>query len=141
MIVNHVAQGWEILYHRGHALLAAQIASHWHCDKQPQRIAETITAIAQHDDLEREWQGDHLTEAGAPLDFTLGTPNLGFVEPWRTLITDALGRGRWVVLLTTMHISFLNGNKRGEDANLDAFLTEIAAQLRLSRGRFAKRGL
>ena len=91
--------------------------------------------------MEREWQGDHLTEVGAPLDFTLGTPNLGFVEPWRTLITDALGRGRWVVLLTTMHISFLNGNKRGEDANLDAFLTEIAAQLRLSRGRFAKRGL
>ncbi|MEH2083331.1 MAG: DUF3891 family protein [Nostoc sp.] len=36
-------------------------------------LYETIAAISHHDDLEKEWEEDILTEAGAPKDFTLST--------------------------------------------------------------------
>ncbi|MCU0492099.1 MAG: DUF3891 family protein [Chloroflexaceae bacterium] len=129
MIVNQTAQGWQIIYHRAHALLAAQVAAQWRGAARTERIAETIAAIAQHDDLEREWEGDHLSEGGAPLDFTLGEKQLDFTEPWQRLITDALYRGRWVALLTAMHVNFLNSNKRGESKKLDAFLDKVQGQI------------
>jgi hypothetical protein len=34
-------------------------------------ITDTIAAISHHDDLEKEWEDNQLTEAGAPKDFTL----------------------------------------------------------------------
>ncbi len=71
MIANQHERGWEVIYHRAHALLAAQIAGHWHSKDRPQRIIETVAAISHHDDLEREWEGKNLTPAGTPLDFTL----------------------------------------------------------------------
>lgn len=128
MIVNPTNNGWQIIYHRAHALLAAQIASHWHNADRPERIAETIAAIAQHDDLEREWAGDHLSAAGAPLDFTLSEVNPDSIEPWRTMLADSLYRGRWVALLAAKHIVFLNATKQGQSAKLDRFLREIAKQ-------------
>lgn len=128
MIVNQTREGWEVIYHRAHALLAAQIASAWHRPERVERVAETVAAIAQHDDLEREYQGDHLTPAGAPLDFTLSDAAPGFVEPWRRLIEDARYRGRWVALLTSMHVSFLTAPDAGKDRALDTFRAELAAQ-------------
>jgi len=71
MIVNLQTDGWEIIYHRAHALLAAQIAGYWDICKNSSRLYETIAAISHHDDLEKEWEGNQLTAAGAPLDFTL----------------------------------------------------------------------
>lgn len=133
MIVNPCREGWEIIYHRAHALLAAQIASRWHRPDRVERVAETIAAIAQHDDLEREWQGDHLSPAGAPLDFTLSAADPGFVEPWRSLIEGARYRGRWVALLTSMHVSFLTAPQAGADRRLDAFRAELDAQQRAWR--------
>jgi hypothetical protein len=65
MIVNLVENGWEIIYHRAHALLAAKIAGQWSRKETPVRLYETIAAISHHDDLEREWEGNHLTEANA----------------------------------------------------------------------------
>jgi hypothetical protein len=124
MIVNPTAEGWEVIYHRAHALLAAQIANHWKIDERPDRLAETIAAIVQHDDLEREWQGNHLSPADAPLDFTLSEPPLSFVEPWQRLIDGALYRGRWVALLTSMHVCFLTDPAQSQDGTLDAFRAE-----------------
>lgn len=122
MIANLHEKGWEVIYHRAHALLAAQIAGHWHPEKRPLRWLETIAAISHHDDLEKEWEGNHLTEAGAPLDFTLakGTD----VNKLRQLTQNARYRGRWVAMLISMHMSFLNEGKRGESPELDSFLDE-----------------
>jgi hypothetical protein len=97
MIANLHQQGWEVIYHRAHALLAAQIAGHWHSEKRPLRWLETIAAISHHDDLEKEWEGNHLTEAGAPLDFTLATKT--DVTKLQQLTQNARYRGRWVVML------------------------------------------
>ncbi|HEY9617729.1 MAG TPA: DUF3891 family protein [Microcoleaceae cyanobacterium] len=109
MIVNLTRNGWEIIYHRAHALLAANLAGHWRRSDSPLRLYETIAAISHHDDLEREWEGDHLTPAGAPLDFTLGTESS--LEKLQKHMADACYRGRWVALLTSKHICFLNQNQ------------------------------
>ncbi len=121
MIVNLTDNGWEIIYHRAHALLAAQVSGYWQTPDDTAHLVDTIAAIAHHDDLEREWQGDHLTKAGAPFDFTLGGEELK-VSPLYEHVENALYRGRWVALLVSMHMSFLNEGRRGELPELDEFL-------------------
>ncbi|MGB7414643.1 MAG: DUF3891 family protein [Thermosynechococcaceae cyanobacterium] len=121
MIVNMTEDGWEIIYHRAHALLAAQIAGQWPPAQAP-RLYETIAAISHHDDLEREWDGDHLTEAGAPRDFQLDTSVS--VERLTKLIEGARYRSRWVALLTSMHVCFLNSNSSDTSDKLKDFLKQ-----------------
>ena len=113
MIVNMRQDGWEIIYHRAHALLAAQIAAHWNQADSPQRTTDTIAAISHHDDLEKEWEKDQLTEAGAPKDFT--QEGQTSVENLTNHIEEALYRGRWVALLTSMHTCFLNQGSDSDD--------------------------
>jgi hypothetical protein len=120
MIVNLTDNGWEIIYHRAHALLAAQIAGYWCKSDLSAHSIDTIAAICHHDDLEREWRGEHLTTAGAPLDFTLGE-DLSIPALYQH-IEDARYRGRWVALLVSMHMSCLNEGKSGELPELDEFL-------------------
>lgn len=122
MIVNMTQTGWLAIYHRAHALLAAQIAGHWRRSDSPERLYETLAAISHHDDLEREWEGDELTEAGAPLDFTLGRGSS--VEPLKKHLMEARYRGRWVTLLISKHLCFLNQDMRGESQEWDTFLDE-----------------
>lgn len=122
MITNLTENGWEVIYHRAHALLAAQLAGQWHRQDRPERLIETVAAISHHDDLEREWEGNHLTPAGAPLDFTLDMKV--DLKRLRKLTKDAQYRGRWVAMLISMHTSFLLSGKRGESADLDSFLDE-----------------
>lgn len=125
MIVNPTTTGWEVIYQRAHALLAGQLASHWRVDQRPARWFETLAAITQHDDGGREWEGsNHLTEAGAPLDFRLGTFSL--IQP-RQVATDARYQGRWVALLISMHMSFLYETHRGEGVEVDNWLDEQLA--------------
>ncbi len=122
MIVNLVESGWEIIYHRAHALLAAQLAGQWSRENCPPRLYETVAAISHHDDLEKEWEGNHLTSAGAPLDFTLETD---FQLPkMKEFTKNARYRGRWVALLISMHMSFINEVRRGQLPELDEFLDE-----------------
>lgn len=122
MIVNLQNEGWEIIYHRAHALLAAQIGGHWDRRKTPDRIYETLAAISHHDDLEKEWEEDQLTTAGAPLDFTLEREIA--LEQMRRHAEDALYRGRWVAMLTSMHLCFLNEGRRAQLAELGEFLDQ-----------------
>ncbi len=129
MIVNLVDTGWEIIYHRAHALLAAQIAGNWHTPDDTARLVDTIAAIAHHDDLEREWHGDNLTKAGAPFDFTLD--DSVSIPVLYQHVEDALYRGRWVALLVSMHMGFLNEGRRGQTPELDQFLDK---QIELQTG-------
>lgn len=122
MIVNATPNGWEIIYHRAHALLAAQLAGQWRRKNAPARLYETLAAISHHDDLEKEWEEDIVTEAGAPMDFTLSQDT--DVEKIAKLVKNALYRGRWVALLISKHMSRLNESKRGEIPELDKFLDE-----------------
>ncbi len=122
MIVNQDEKGWEVIYHRAHALLAAQLAGQWQRKDRLKRLTETVAAISHHDDLEREWEGNQLTEVGTPLDFTLDKKT--HLEKLRELTQNSRYRGRWVAMLVSMHTSFLNEGKRGESSELDSFLDE-----------------
>jgi hypothetical protein len=126
VIVNATPNGWEVIYHRAHALLAAQLAGQWRRKDAPARLYETLAAISHHDDLEKEWEEDTLTEAGAPKDFTLdsNTDVDAGVDKLAELAKNALYRGRWVALLISMHISRLNEPSRGKGSKLDKFLDE-----------------
>lgn len=127
MIVSQTPTGWQIIYHRAHALLAAQLAGQWRKKNAPPRLYETIAAISHHDDLEREWEENNLTEAGVPRDFTMdpGEPDYDLL---RRHLEGALYRGRWVALLNSMHQSRLNAGQRGTSAGADAFLDEQVKQ-------------
>lgn len=122
MIVNLQNEGWEIIYHRAHALLAAQVAGNWSRSKTPLRLYETLAAISHHDDLEKEWDENLLTAAGAPLDFTLEQDI--DLEKMRRHAENSLYRGRWVALLTSMHLDFLNQGRREQAEGLGEFLDQ-----------------
>lgn len=122
MIVHPTQNGWQIVYHRAHALLAAQLAGHWRRKDAPPRLYETIAAISHHDDLAKEWESDNLTDAGTPKDFLMDEGD--DYQPLREHLERSLYRGRWVALLTSMHLLRLNASKRGTSAEADAFLDE-----------------
>ncbi|WP_414550557.1 DUF3891 family protein [Anabaena sp. CCY 0017] len=122
MIVNATQNGWEIIYHRAHALLAAQLAGQWQRKNPPERLFETLAAISHHDDLEKEWEEYNLTVGGAPMDFTLSQEVS--IERLTDLAKNARYRGRWVSLLISMHISRLHEPTRGKLPELDKFLDE-----------------
>ncbi|MBW4455641.1 MAG: DUF3891 family protein [Nostoc indistinguendum CM1-VF10] len=137
MIVNATQNGWEVIYHRAHALLAAQLAGQWRRKDAPPRLYETIAAISHHDDLEKEWEEDNLTEAGAPKDFLLSSKAdvRAGIQKLADLAKNALYRGRWVALLISMHISRLNEASRGQFPELDKLLDEqLENQQRLRKG-------
>jgi hypothetical protein len=130
MIVNLAQNGWDVIYHRAHALLAAQLAGQWRRIDAPVRLYETIAAISHHDDLEKEWQGNNLTESGAPLDFTLGQVSLDdSLKAVKKHIENSRYRSRWVTLMISMHICFLNQNKYGLSEDWRHFLdSQVQAQ-------------
>jgi len=122
MIVNLIENGWEVIYHRAHALLASQLGGHWRKKDFPERIYETLAAISHHDDLEREWEGNQLTPAGAPLDFMLDPKSS--IEKLEKHIQQARYRGRWVTLLTSKHICFICQSKQDESSEWSRFFKE-----------------
>jgi hypothetical protein len=124
MIVNPLPDGWQIIYHRAHALLAAQIAGHWRRKDAPARFYETIAAISHHDDLEKEWEERNLTPAGTPKDFTMDSAEETCYELLQKHLESSLYRGRWVALLNSMHLYRLNKNNEGTSPEADAFLNQ-----------------
>lgn len=124
MIVNSVPEGWEIIYQRSHALLAAVLVEAWEPEYRPKRWVETLAAIIQHDDQENYWQGaHHLSESGAPLNFDEVPLQTSKVKA-RTIIQNAAQQSVWVAWLISRHNSYLYEGQRGNDAELDAFLDE-----------------
>ncbi len=127
MIVSFTAAGWSCIYQQAHALLAAELAAHWHPAHRPvpERWLGTLAAIAQHDDGQDAWAGPRgLTEAGAPAPFTL----LPFSLEQATRVAEqARYQGRWRWLLMSLHLSNLYEALRGQDTQTDAFLDEQRA--------------
>lgn len=127
MIVNPRPNGWQIIYHRAHALLAAQIGGQWRRKDASPRFYETIAAISHHDDLEREWEEDNLTSCGAPQDFMMATEtSYPLLEQH---LENSLYRSRWVALLTSVHLYRLSKNAQGTSTEADKFLeTQLKLQ-------------
>lgn len=123
MIVNPIQAGWEVIYQPAHALLAAQIASHWRANQRPTRWIETLVALAQHDDEAQEWkERNHLTESGAPLDFTM--PQAPSLKQPARVTSELQHKGQWASMLISMHTTFLYSHLRSEGPEFAAFIDE-----------------
>lgn len=122
MIVTQINTGWQLINQQAHGLLAVQFALHWQIDKRPKHWVETLIALTEHDDGQDAWEGrNHLTTAGAPLDFQLLQYS---TEQCKQMIQIGLQKSRWNALLMSMHTSFLYEPKRGTDKALDEFLDQ-----------------
>jgi hypothetical protein len=124
MIVNALQEGWEILYQRSHAILAAELIAPWQTKERPKRWTEILAAVVQHDDQENFWQGaGHLSDLGTPLNFDKVSLDTGKIQA-RSVIDNARRQSLMVALMISRHNSFLYDEKRGEDEELDQFLDE-----------------
>jgi len=124
MIVNHTEHGWDVIFQRAHALLATQIALQWKLRDRPEPWTDLVAAIADHDDGQRDWEGEnHLTEAGAPMDFSYQEPDL---QQAKRVVDNARYRSRWIAYLTSKHTSTLYEGWRKEKKEIARFLDEQA---------------
>lgn len=132
MIVNTTSKGWEIIYQRAHGLLAVQFAHFWREDQRPERWIETLAAITEHDDGQESLHGSHhLTDAGAPKDFTFYEFDLFQA---RKVTQTAEYKSRWVALLISKHTSYLYEPLRGKSTEVDDFLDlQIQQQNKLQK--------
>lgn len=124
MIVNPISQGWEIIFQRAHALLAAKLAYYLHEELRTDESLwlEMLSSIAEHDDGQQGWKGkNHLTEAGAPKDLTQQKYNL---EQGKSVVTESAQKSRWIALMASLHTYHLHHPFRGDNQELDAFLEE-----------------
>ncbi len=122
MIVNSLKDGWEVIFQRSHANVAAMLVAAWQKKDHVPRWTELIIATAQHDDQEMFWkESQHLSDIGAPLDFTQGDMD-ATLEQAQLVIDNAYRQGAWIAILISMHNSFLYEPLRGEGKKLDAFL-------------------
>ena len=105
MIVCSIDSGWEIIFQSAHALLASQIAAQL---KQLPRIsywAETLAAIADHDDHKESFGSNvYLTDLGAPKDFTqVQFTSQERLREVQRRIEHGYRKHRWLGLLAGRH--------------------------------------
>jgi hypothetical protein len=128
MIVNASSGGWEVIFQRAHELLAMQLGWHWQAHERPDYWLETLSAIGDHDNEQDEWKAsNHLTKAGAPIDFSQKEFSLQQAE---SVVEVAQYKSRYVALLISMHVSYLYESLRGSKKEIDQLLD---AQLALQK--------
>ncbi|MGA0558203.1 DUF3891 family protein [Larkinella sp. VNQ87] len=122
MIVTSKDYGWEIIHQQAHGLLAVKIAAQWNPTRRTKRWIETLVALTEHDDGQEPWKGkNHLTEAGAPMDFRIEEYS---VAQAKRMVEIALEKSRWNALMVSKHASFLYEPMRTQNPELDRFLDE-----------------
>ncbi len=120
MIVRQVNEGWTVVFHTSHGLLAERIASNLREGSQLPFWFETQVAIGQHDDHHRvylEGRRKHLTDAGAPRDFTLvPMGDKSRVEEMQDRIDETYRKHTWMGIMQSKHAECLYA---GEDVDQD----------------------
>jgi len=120
MIVRSVEQGWKVIFHTSHGLLAQRIASYLDVGSELPFWFETQVAIGVHDDLHLIFQKgkrEHLTQAGAPRDFTLvPMEDVDRVVQMEDRIDEGFRKHSWLGIMQSKHAECLY---RGEDTARD----------------------
>ena len=100
-------KGWEIIYQRNHALLAAEMLTPWPVDRRPQPWFELLNACSQHDHGWLESRLDSLVdEEGQPIDFLHMTTEATLAMSRRNL-RNAEAQSRWCAILVARHLEYL----------------------------------
>lgn len=123
MICKRHAEGWEIIYQRNHALLAADMLADWAEARRPQPWFQLLNACSQHDHGWMENEKDPLVdEQGHPVDFLHMTVESSIAMSRRNL-RNAEAQSRWCAILVARHLEYLSTFK--DDAESSAFGTEV----------------
>jgi len=131
MLVRSVDQGWMVVFHTSHGLLAQRIANHLDAARELPYWFETQVAIGVHDDLHLAYEKgkrDHLTQAGAPCDFTLvPMQDEDRVITMQDRIDEGFRKHSWLGVLQSLHAECLY---RGQDT-----ATEMQPMLDIEKKR------
>lgn len=126
MICNEIDGGWEIIFQRAHALLAADLLAPLREDLRPAPWPRVLQATAQHDHGWQEWEpGGRLAEDGTPRHFTAAALD-DVAAQSHSAVQCAWHQNRWIALLVARHLDHLHAHRRGQSEALDAFLDEEA---------------
>ena len=129
MIVNPHPEGWEIVSHYTHGLLAGKIAMQLKPGLRPNHWEDVLTAIVEHDDHLLDFgEKDYLTDAGAPMDFTLDErSDDDALEHAEKVYRSSLEKSRLVALLIGRHLEFLYHDKVKEHSGFRKFFKALEA--------------
>jgi hypothetical protein len=121
MIVTKNQKGWNIFFHRAHALLAFKIGMNLQSKfwPLPSYRLEGLSAITDHDNGQPDWhKQDNLTDAGAPLDYRQrkSTP----LKETKELVERSLYKSSFMTLMISIHCCSLY--KDQEEKQVKAFL-------------------
>lgn len=113
MIVSPIEKGWEIIFHKAHALLAMDIGLNlqsrfWPIQKY---WAAGMESIGEHDNGQPKWKDrDNLTASGAPLDYRQrGEVDL---KQAKAVSTSAKYKSSFIVLMVSTHFQKLYGKSK-----------------------------
>jgi len=127
MIVNPHSEGWNIISHYTHGLLAGKIAMQLRLDLRTNFWEDVLTAIVEHDDNLLDFsEKNYLTDAGAPLDFTLDErSDDDACKRAERVYQNSLQKSQLVALLIGRHLEFLYHKKATEHAGFEKFFKSI----------------
>lgn len=115
--------GWEIIYQRNHALLAAEMLADWPEEERPQPWFQLLNACSQHDHGWMENEKDPLVdEYGHPVDFLHMTTESSITMSRRNL-RNAEAQSRWCGILVARHLEYLFGFKN--EPGTEQFVAEV----------------
>jgi len=126
MIVTKSKEGFHIINHAAHGLLAGKIATHIKHNLMPKQWFETIIAITEHDDRQLNFdEKNYLSDIGIPLDFTEeSSTNIQVLKRMQRVINSVKSKSSWTRLLVSYHLQFLYGKLRSQSKKVDSFLLE-----------------
>ena len=109
MIVTRTPTSYRVIVQQAHAMLATQAALHLHPDLQPRMWADTLIAIATHDDHQHPHDhGEYLDARGAPVDFEDDPePASSHLRQARLVVQSSGLRSGFTQLLIIQHMQFL----------------------------------
>ena len=126
MIVNKNLEGWNIFFHRTHALLAFKIGmnikeSFW---PVPRFRLDGLSAITDHDNGQPKWnKRDNLTQAGAPKDYRQPSPMA--LNEVKLLMSSCLHKSAFMSLMVSIHCRSIYKDKKGKE--IEKFISEQEA--------------
>ena len=124
MIVSPIDQGWKIIFHKAHALLAMDIGlkldrKFWPIEKF---WAAGMESIGEHDNDQPKWnERDNLTVSGAPLDYR--QREQVDLKQAKAVVTSSKYKSSFIVLMVSAHFQKLYGESK--ELEVQRFLEEL----------------
>ncbi|MGB3606248.1 MAG: DUF3891 family protein [Psychroserpens sp.] len=123
MIVNKTSNGYEIINHESHGLLAGHFAFMVSENFVSKYFYEVAIATAVHDDRQLDFnEKQYLSKNGIPLDFTEAPRDINaIVKRMNRVIGESNNKSSYIRLLISYHLEFLYSNLKNKSKKINAF--------------------